>query len=401
MSRGLYLFGFVLVVEFLVVPQMAGARRALQLITHLNLLLALLGAVLEVVAVLSYAQLTRVVLPPPGLGLATTARVDLATLAVSHLLPGGNASAAGLGYRLFTSYGIDGTDVGFALGTQGLGSAVVLNVILWLSLLISIPLDGFQPLYWAAALVGILLGLALAVLIFTLTKGEERARRVLDHLERRLPFLQPGQLTRILSNLARRLAELAGNPYLLRRAIGWAAANWLLDAASLWVFLAAFHQYTPIYDLMVAYGLANVAGAIPISPGGLGVIEGVLIPSLVGFGASRGAAILGVISWRLFNFWVPIPVGGFAYLSLRQDRSSGRRKERLAEMTDGIPVRPFRLPTRRRSKDPGRRPDPNGSDFWGPDTKGPEPQLRQRSPETGRSGDLPPDGGGPSPSPGP
>ena len=67
----------------------------------------------------------------------------------------------------------------------------------------------------------------------------------------------------------------------------------------------------------MSYGLANVLGAIPITPGGLGIIEGVLTPSLVGFGVPRAAAVLGVLSWRLVNFWLPIPVGGLSYLSFR------------------------------------------------------------------------------------
>jgi hypothetical protein len=63
---------------------------------------------------------------------------------------------------------------------------------------------------------------------------------------------------------------------------------------------------------------------LPISPGGLGVIEGVLIPSLVGFGAARSVALLGVVSWRLFNFWAPIPVAGLCYVSMRAQDWTGK-----------------------------------------------------------------------------
>ena len=109
----------------------------------------------------------------------------------------------------------------------------------------------------------------------------------------------------------------------------WAALNWILDAASLWVFIFAFgHAVSPI-DLLVAYGLANILAVIPITPGGLGVVEGVLIPTLVGFGTPKATAILGVLSYRLVNFWLPIPLGGVAYLlaPLRPARPSscGRR----------------------------------------------------------------------------
>jgi hypothetical protein len=100
----------------------------------------------------------------------------------------------------------------------------------------------------------------------------------------------------------------------------------LLDASSLWVFVAAFgHLMTP-YGLLVAYGLANVMAVVPITPGGLGVVEGILVPTLVGFGSPRGVAILGVITYRLVNFWLPIPVGALAYLSLRVEPGASRRR---------------------------------------------------------------------------
>jgi uncharacterized protein (TIRG00374 family) len=118
---------------------------------------------------------------------------------------------------------------------------------------------------------------------------------------------------------------------LLYSAIGWAAANWLLDAASLWVFLWAYGSRVEIDGLLVSYGLANVLAAIPLTPGGLGVVEAVLTSSLVGFGTPRDVAILGVISWRLVNFWLPIPAGGLAYLSLRA-RSGPPRRERREEL---------------------------------------------------------------------
>jgi hypothetical protein len=66
------------------------------------------------------------------------------------------------------------------------------------------------------------------------------------------------------------------------------------------------------------------------------VVEAVLTSTLIGFGTPKGVAILGVISYRLVNFWLPIPLGGAAYVSLRVDKSVDRRRaagelRRLAE----------------------------------------------------------------------
>lgn len=93
--------------------------------------------------------------------------------------------------------------------------------------------------------------------------------------------------------------------------------NWLLDAAALWVFVTAYgHVMNPV-ALLLAYSIANLLAVLPITPGGLAIIEGVLIPSLIGFGVPGGIAVLGVVSWRLFQFWLPVPVAGLCYLSLR------------------------------------------------------------------------------------
>ena len=64
-------------------------------------------------------------------------------------------------------------------------------------------------------------------------------------------------------------------------------------------------------------GVANLLAAIPITPGGLGVVEAVLTATLVGFGLDRGTAAIGVVTYRLAAFWLPIPLGALAYGSLK------------------------------------------------------------------------------------
>jgi uncharacterized protein (TIRG00374 family) len=137
--------------------------------------------------------------------------------------------------------------------------------------------------------------------------------RVASHI----PFVKPETVTALVRKVADRMKVLAQNPQLLYRASIWAAANWLLDASSLWIFLFAFGAHVSPIDLLVAYGLANVLAVIPITPGGLGVVELTVVSVLSGFGVASGAATAGVLCWRLVNFWLPIPFGGAAYLSLR------------------------------------------------------------------------------------
>ena len=335
----------LIVVEYLVLPQVAGARESLHLLASVNGWYLVAGLVLEGAAIATYAKLTQAALPPGSRpSLAILLRINLSSLAASHIIPGGSAAGASLGYRLLTEAGVPGTDTGFGLAIQSIGSALVLNVLLWLGLLVSVPRHGFSPLYGTAAIAGAVLLATFALAVVLLTRGEDRLARVLCRLADRIPMLDGAGVSRVLHRVAARLRMLGADPPLLARAALWATANWLLDAGSLWVFVAAFGHRPDIDGLIVAFGLANVLAAIPITPGGLGVVEAVLTSVLVGFGTPRGTAVLGVVTYRLVNFWLPIPIGGLAYLSLkvgpastREERASALRRaaeESVAEAHD-------------------------------------------------------------------
>lgn len=334
LRHGLTAFILILVVEYFVIPELVNARESVHAIEHVNVALLLLAFALEVAAQLAYARLTMVVLPPRALSFSKVLRINMSALGVSHILPGGTAGGTGLGYRLMTTNGVAGADVGFAAATQGIGSAVVLNVILWIALIISIPialLSGHavrasNTIYIEVAAVGtVLLSLA-GGLVLAFTKGQEWATRVLRGLARHLPFVTEAAMERLVSRVSTRLRELGNDPRMLARAIGWASSNWLLDASCLWVCLVAFHQVLDPMALLVAYGIGNVLAAIPVTPGGLGVVETVTALTLRGFGVPKAIAALAVLAWRLYNFWLPIPIGAGCYVSLRVERGAAMRE---------------------------------------------------------------------------
>ena len=322
-----------LIIEYLVVPQLAGPRKLAHLLTEVNPLLLLAGVGLEVGAWLSYTQLTRTVLPAqPRIRLFTLARIQMTTLAVSHTAPGGTATGTALGYRLMTQAGAAGRDVGFALAAQGIGSAVVLNVILWIALIASIPVWGVSAVYLLAAIVGLLLLVASGALLFFFTRGGDRVGAALERAGSRLPFVDGAALRKEFEDVAGQLRRLEADRKHSALAVAWASANWLLDAASLEVFVGAFGHWVNPDGLLVAFGLANVLAVIPITPGGLGVVEATLTSLLVGFGTPRGVATLGVVAYRLINFWLPIPLGGVTYLSLQVGRTRGGPLHRIASL---------------------------------------------------------------------
>jgi len=336
LRHGLVIFVVVLVVEFLAVPKLVGASKHLDLLAKLNAGWLIAGVVLEAGSFLCYALLTRTLLPSGGPGLSRLIRIVFSTTAISHVIPGGAVGSAGLGYRLLTAEGVDGPDVGFVLATEAVGSAVVLNALLWLALLVSIPLAGLHPVYVAVALLGVLGLFAATALVYTFTRGEERSVRVVRGLGRRIPRVGADRLERIVRQVGDSVGDLWHDRPTFRRALLWAALNWLLDAASLWSFLAALGRFVDPFELFAAYGIANVLAAIPITPGGLGIIEASAGALLVSFGVPGSITTYGVLGWRLVNYWLPIPIGAGTYISLRLPRGSRLRASRsaLAKMAD-------------------------------------------------------------------
>jgi uncharacterized protein (TIRG00374 family) len=316
--RGALIFILLLVIEYLVVPELVGASKDLYLLGRVNAWWVVAGAVLEGVSLFCYAVLTKVLLPPgPKPGLWTLFRIDLSAAAVAHVIPAGTLGTAALGFKLFTSEGISGNDATVMMAAKGIGSTVVLNVLLWLSLVVSIPLAGFQPIYGTVAVIGTIVLLGVGLLLLGVTRGAGVASRVLRSVGDKIPSLSGERIERAVLDAARSFALLARDRRVLAWSLLWASLNWLLDAASLWCFVAAFgHRANPV-ELFAAYGIANVAGALPVTPGGLGVVDSVAPLLLVGFGVTRSVATLGVLGWRMVNFWLPIPTGALAFVSLK------------------------------------------------------------------------------------
>ena len=335
LRRGIILFALVLIVEYLVVPELVGASKDLYLLGQVDAAWLVAGLALEGLSLFCYGLLTQAMLPPGSFnpGLSRLFRIDLAAAAVAHVIPAGTLGSAGLGYKLFTAEGIKGNDAAVMMASKGLGSTVVLNVLLWLSLVVSIPLAGFHPIYGTVAITGAVVLLAVAALAFGITRGASRASRILHAVGDRIPGLSGDRLERAMLDTAASLSALARDRRTLVMSLTWASLNWLLDAASLWCFVAAFGHFANPVELFAAYGIANVAGALPVTPAGLGVVDSVTPLLLVSFGVTRSVATLGVLGWRLVNFWLPIPAGAAAYVSLKVPRGAGLKARRAAVST--------------------------------------------------------------------
>jgi uncharacterized membrane protein YbhN (UPF0104 family) len=122
----------------------------------------------------------------------------------------------------------------------------------------------------------------------------------------RIPALTASGVRTALSLLRSREPGLLG-------AVAW----WGFDIATLW---AAFHAFgsAPLFTVIVmAYFVGMVANLLPL-PGGVGGVEGGMIGALIGFGVDSGLAVVAVLVYRGFSFWLPMLPGVLAYFGLRR-----------------------------------------------------------------------------------
>jgi len=104
----------------------------------------------------------------------------------------------------------------------------------------------------------------------------------------------------------------SGDPGLLG-AIAW----WGFDIATLWACFHAFGYSPPEGVIVMAYFVGWIANTLPL-PGGIGGVEGGLIGAFSAFGVNIQVAVVAVLAYRVFSFWLPTIPGAIAYFQLRR-----------------------------------------------------------------------------------
>ena len=281
-----------------------------------------------------YAQLYRRILAALGarVRFRLAADVTLATFFISHLTPFGSATGTLVNASTLETEGIAAATTGEAIALTSLTSTIALIVLFGTGLAAT---AGRHVSHQYLVIAG---GRSLPGRRGT-GRGARRGRPSRDVAGRPgrwaasvARHVRPGIDPEKAAKTSRRLSlprgaasALTGKAFLA--SFGFASGDLLFDLLSLdLVFLAL--RYQPGFGpLAVAYAAANIASAIPVTPGGLGVIEVTLVAITVGFGAPRATAVLAVLGYRIANYWLPLLPGAIAYLRLRlRPGADGKRQ---------------------------------------------------------------------------
>lgn len=239
----------IAVIDYVVLPRMAGSEQTLQLLKQVQPGWVVAGIVLEALSMVSYSLITRSVITEYPPSFSWLLRSDLTGYGLGRVVPGGGATATALRYRLLVTGGARPESVTAAIAAQGIGCAVALSAILWITLIPAVVYYGPNAPYVVVWFVGALLAVCGVVAAHERSRLATPARRALCIVLERLPRRWRPRVSAVAVQLLHLLADRD-----TRRAFAcWAVLNWLLDAAALWIFLTAYGQAMNPVALVLAY----------------------------------------------------------------------------------------------------------------------------------------------------
>ena len=236
---------------------------------------------------------------------------QLAGNALAKIAPGGGALGAALQYRMLVQAGIER---GRAVAGLTAANLLTFAVVLALPVLVApavirggVPRSLVEGTLIGLVAFGVLVAVGVAVL--ALDGPLAWIGRVVQRIRNRLRRHSP-PLTRLPERLMRerdRLLATLGPRW--KRALLSAAGRWAFDYATLLAALAAVGSHPRPALVLLAFCAAQVLAQIPITPGGLGFVEAGLTATLALAGVTAGDAVLATLTYRLFSYWLPLPLG--------------------------------------------------------------------------------------------
>ena len=304
---------------------------AWRLVEHARWGWLLVAVAFEVASMILFARLQRSLLRSGGVSLPNTdlAEITLAANAFAVSVPGGAVFSARWSYGQFRQRGVPPVLAAWTVLVAGALASFALFVILAAGAWIA---GGHGPVASLRALALALAMIPVAVFVAAgLIRRVPRVRRWVAEGVGRLEQHPHGNgLVRAGRAFSDRLRTAQPTPAGWLRAFGLASVNWLANLACLVATIAAVHGNVPWRGILVAYGLAQVAAVLPLTPGGLAVVEGSLVALLVAYGMPTGAAVAATLLYRVIGFWALVPVGWMFYAALSH-RS-------IAEPSYAVPV---------------------------------------------------------------
>lgn len=261
----------------------------------------------------------------PGLTLGRAFVVGQISTAVTNTVPAGSAVGVGITYSMFSSFGFDSGSIAIAAVVTGLWNTFVkLGLPIVAFTILTFQGQGNAALQ-SAALTG-LAALLAAVGVLALVLAQEtfarRAGRIAGQIAtavarrfRRGPFQGWGA----------RFVEFRNQSVdLLRRRWHWVTGATILSHLSLYALLLTSLRHMSVSaetvtgpEALAVFALVRLLTALPITPGGLGVVEVGYTTGLVVAGGDEELVLAAVLIYRALSYLLQVPLGIVAYAAWR------------------------------------------------------------------------------------
>jgi len=305
---------------YLVLPSLIAVLGSWPRLSTLNPIWFTVALAAELVSFTCNFGLQRLALRTRGWFAIVTA--GLAGNAVTDSLPGGDAAGAAVQFSMLTTAGFDtDTAVGglTAFSLLGVGGLLALPVLALPAILAGAPTS---PGLIHTALLGIAGFVLFAVFGVILLQTERplaalgrAAQRLRNRLTRgRRPPLT-GLDTRLLTE-RNTIRAVLGRHW--RRAVLLTAGRLGFDFGCLLAALRATGADPRPSLVLLAYAAAGIVALVPLTPGGLGIVEASLSGLLILAGVHPGYAVLATLAYRIASYWLPLLAGPPAYLLFRR-----------------------------------------------------------------------------------
>jgi uncharacterized protein (TIRG00374 family) len=295
-----------------------------------------MAAVLEFLCIVAFGAMQRVLMEAGGVRahLANMTAIAIAGNAIQNSLPAGPLWSNVFAFRQFRRRGADDVLSVWVLVATSIASAGSLALVAVLGLIFA---HNSGVVWDLVAVAGGIVGLLFIVRYllhrhtWTLTVVTAILRLVQRIIRR-----PRGDAKELVDHGWARLTTVTPSRHVWVLAFAFAAANWLWDCLALALCFLAVGSGVPWQALLLAYAAAQLAINIPITPGGLGVVEGSLTIALVAYGGQREATVATVVLYRLISFWGLLAVGWAAWALLAYQTRRHERSQAAAEREEVV-----------------------------------------------------------------
>lgn len=266
----------------------------------------------------------------PGLTTWRALKLSLSGSAVANMLPLGGAAGVGLNYAMTRSWGFSRRSfAAYTVTTNMCAVASKLVVVAAASAILLINGAAALLPVGATTVLGLLILLPALACLLLHHSTAVRVGRLLDQVvvagARRTERRVQTHLEQVIPRVGRMTVELLKQRW-GRLAVGTVSYS-ALQAVLLWGCMQAAGLDLNTTSLAAALAVDRVLTLLPLTPGGLGVVEGGMAAVLVALGSAAGPAVAGVLLYRAFTYLAEIPVGGLTALtwtlrSMRAAKSS-------------------------------------------------------------------------------